>query len=368
MLFLQKAEVRKSNRIASNLKQTKLPVKKLSKATSNEVNTPKRKSSISSDKPTTKKLKSLETPTLNTTIEEKATVDVVEKSVCEGEGEENTVVDEETIVESKDDSNSFTEESTLIEVTEESSIVDESKPQATDISNTQEKQVKELKIAIGSQQEDTKDIKTDKVNDINDSQLTVDSPAYISHDDSPSPPSFLTEPSTPPVQLESPLAPYKTYLSEADKLRIEHEKSTLTKLRKALDIVITDRMARNRPTLYHQIEPVLRNSTRRAITISHLCKAMYLAPSLYQLDVKELRDFGGKVTEAFLVQFGSTWKCPLVGKDLQSRADLLADALEEFFLKNKEVMGIYDSSFISFTYIFIRFSPTQPSQNLNYLA
>lgn len=337
LLFLQKAEVRKSSRIASNLKQTKLPVKKVTKATSNEVNTPKRKSSISSDKPTTKKLKYLETPTLNTTIEEKVTVDVVEESVCEGE--EKTVVDDETIVQSKDDSNSLTEESTLIEVIEESSIVNESKPQATDISNTEEKQVKELKIAIESQQEDTKHIETDKVNDINDSQLTEDSPAYISHDDSPSPPSFLTEPSTPPVQLESPLAPYKTYLSEADKLRIEHEKSTLTKLRKALDIVITDRMARNRPTLYHQIEPVLRNSTRRAITISHLCKAMYLAPSLYQLDVKELRDFGGKVTEAFLVQFGSTWKCPLVGKDLQSRADLLADALEEFFLKNKEVMG-----------------------------
>lgn len=310
------------------MKQTKLPVTRVTRAKSSEVTTPKRKSSISSDKPTTKKLKSLQTPT------------TIEKNAVEEVEAEKTKEEEETILEDKDVTSvesSFTEGSTLVEA---SSIVDESKPpqEATD---KQEEHVKELKIAkplVESQKEDTKDIK--------DTQAIENSPAYTTpHDDddeqfdSPSPPSFLTEPSTPPVHLETPSsAPFKTYLNEADKLRIENEKSTLTKLRKALDIVITDRMARNRPTLYHQIEPVLRNSTRRAITISHLCKAMYLAPTLYQLDVKELRDFGGKVTEAFLVQFGSTWKCPLAGKDLQARADLLANALDEFFSTHKEVL------------------------------
>lgn len=311
------------------MKQTKLPVKRVTRAKKSEVTTPKRKSSISADKPTSKKLKSIETHTTKTTTEE-----IVSE-------EEKTIVEDKDAasVESKDEPNSFTEGSTLVEA---SAVVDESKPPQEATSKQEaEEHVKELKIAkplVESQKEDTKDIQSD----INDTQPIENSPAYTSHEDgqfdSPSPPSFLTEPSTPPVHLETPSAPFKTYLNEADKLRIEHEKSTLTKLRKALDIVITDRMARNRPTLYHQIEPVLRNSTRRAITISHLCKAMFLAPSLYQLDVKELRDFGGKVTEAFLVQFGSTWKCPLAGKDLQARADILANALEEFFSTHKEVI------------------------------
>ena len=118
---------------------------------------------------------------------------------------------------------------------------------------------------------------------------------------------------------------------------MQQEKSTLMNLRKALDIVITDRMARNRPTLYHQIEPVLRNSTRKTITISHICKLMFLVPELYRLDAKELRDFGGKITEAFLLQFGADWKCPLAGKDLQKRSDMIANALEDYFNTHKEV-------------------------------
>ncbi|GAA5814498.1 hypothetical protein MFLAVUS_007995 [Mucor flavus] len=170
---------------------------------------------------------------------------------------------------------------------------------------------------------------SDKSND----EATYDTPPV----DSPSPPSGLTEePYTPPVYAESSSAPYKTYLTEADKLRIEEEKLTLTKVRKALDIVITDRMARSKPTLYHQIEPVLRNSTRKSVTIAHVCKVMYVAPNLYTIEAKELRDFGGKVTEAFSIQFDNQWQVPLVGKDFQQRSDLLKTGLDNYFNTHKE--------------------------------
>jgi hypothetical protein len=151
-------------------------------------------------------------------------------------------------------------------------------------------------------------------------------------EDSPSPPSALSlfndEPATPPSLS---VAPFKEYLTPADKQRITYEKTTLQKVRKALDIVITDRAARNRPTLYHQIEPVLRNSTQRTITLSHICKVMYLSPSLYTLEAKELRNFGGKVTEAFVIEFGKDWIVPLNGKDLQKRAELLTQSVEHYF-------------------------------------
>lgn len=151
-------------------------------------------------------------------------------------------------------------------------------------------------------------------------------------EDSPSPPSFLTEPSTPPPIS----APYKTYLTVNDKERIEREITTLTKLRKALDIIITDRLARNRPSLYHNIEPVLRISTGKTITIAHVCKIMCITPKLYTLQAKEIRDFGNKVTEAFLIEFGKDWPVPLAGKDLQMRSDMLQDALIRYFATHKE--------------------------------
>ncbi|KAI9259967.1 hypothetical protein EDC94DRAFT_611362 [Helicostylum pulchrum] len=177
---------------------------------------------------------------------------------------------------------------------------------------------------------------SDKSNDeAEEPAATYDTPPV----DSPSPPSGLTEePYTPPVYAESSSssAPYKTYLTEVDKLRIEEEKLTLTKLRKALDIVITDRMARSKPTLYHQIEPVLRNSTRKSVTIAHICKVMYIAPNLYTIEAKELRDFGGKVTEAFSIQFDNQWQVPLVGKDFQQRSDLLKNGLDNYFNTHKE--------------------------------
>ncbi|KAI8067648.1 uncharacterized protein B0P05DRAFT_552393 [Gilbertella persicaria] len=153
--------------------------------------------------------------------------------------------------------------------------------------------------------------------------------------DTPSPPSSCyLEPTTPP--MHELIAPYKTYLSPADKKRIEHEKSVLVKLRKALDIVITDRAARHRPAFYHQIEPVLRNSTGRSITIGHVSQIMYVAPRLYTLEVKELRDYGGKVTEAFLLGFGQDWAIPLTGKNLEKRATMLMEAIDHFFHTHPE--------------------------------
>lgn len=158
----------------------------------------------------------------------------------------------------------------------------------------------------------------------------------LSNQDTLSPPSSFIEPMTPPIQMHS-TAPYKEYLTEADKQRIEYEKSTLEKLRKSLDIVITDRAARHQPTLYHQIESVLRNSTRRTITLSHICQIVYLTPNLYTLEAKELRNFGGKVTEAFLIQFTKDWSIPLAGKDLQKRADILKAAITQYFVEHPEV-------------------------------
>ncbi|KAI8639820.1 hypothetical protein BD408DRAFT_349223 [Parasitella parasitica] len=139
---------------------------------------------------------------------------------------------------------------------------------------------------------------------------------------------------TPPRQTY--IAPYKEYLTKADKQRIEYEKCTLEKLRKSLDIVITDRAARHQPTLYHQIESVLRNSTRRTITLSHICQIMYVTPQLYTLEVKEIRNFGGKATEAYLIQFTKDWSMPLAGKDLQKRADILKDAITQYFVNHPE--------------------------------
>ncbi|CAO0798120.1 unnamed protein product [Mucor circinelloides] len=159
----------------------------------------------------------------------------------------------------------------------------------------------------------------------------------LSTQDTLSPPSSFIEPMTPPRPSQQPYtAPHKEYLTETDKQRIEYETSTLEKLRKSLDIVITDRAARNRPTLYHQIESTLRISTRRTITLSHLCQIMYITPQLYTLEAKELRNYGGKVTEAFLIQFTKDWSMPLAGKDLQKRADILKSAITQYFIDHPQ--------------------------------
>ncbi|ORE01844.1 hypothetical protein BCV72DRAFT_252842 [Rhizopus microsporus var. microsporus] len=134
----------------------------------------------------------------------------------------------------------------------------------------------------------------------------------------------------------SPAAPFKTYVSLADKQRIEDEKLIITSVRKALDIVITDRVARNQPTLYHQTEAILRNMTGRNVKMSHICKIMYLAPRLYSVEAKELRTYGGKINEDFLIEFGKEWRVPLIGKDLQLRADMLREAVDRYFNEHPE--------------------------------
>lgn len=131
-------------------------------------------------------------------------------------------------------------------------------------------------------------------------------------------------------------APFKTYVSLADKQRIEDEKLIITSVRKALDIVITDRVARNQPILYHQTEAILRNMTGRNVKMSHICKIMYLAPRLYSVEAKELRTYGGKINEDFLIEFGKEWRVPLVGKDLQLRADMLREAVDRYFNEHPE--------------------------------
>lgn len=160
----------------------------------------------------------------------------------------------------------------------------------------------------------------------------------LSTQDTLSPPSSFIEPMTPPrPPQQAYTAPHKEYLTETDRQRIEYETSTLEKLRKSLDIVITDRAARNKPALYHQIESILRISTGRTITLSHICQIMHITPQLYTLEAKELRNYGGKVTEAFLIQFTKDWSMPLAGKDLQKRADILKSAITQYFKDHPEV-------------------------------
>lgn len=161
----------------------------------------------------------------------------------------------------------------------------------------------------------------------------------VEYQDTPSPPSSLfPEPLTPPVHTVSEYssAPYKTYVTEADKERIEYEKTTLKRLRKALDIIIPDRFARNVPCFYHQIEQSLRNSTQRNISLSHICQVMYIAPKLYSLEPTEIRNFGGKAMEAYKVGFGSG-EIPVSAKDFIARAVLLETALNQYFIDHPEV-------------------------------
>ncbi|CAO3695163.1 unnamed protein product [Rhizopus stolonifer] len=143
------------------------------------------------------------------------------------------------------------------------------------------------------------------------------------------------EPVTPPGNQHCNLslfdAPLKTYVSAADKLRMEDERNTLEKLQKVLDIVLTDRASRNVPSLYSQIESPLRNSTRRGITISHVLKVMYIAPKLYSMQAKEIRRFGNKVVEDYLIEFEKEWPLPLSPKDYASRKEMIHDGLKAYF-------------------------------------
>lgn len=293
------------------MKQTVLNLKANDKS-----DTQKRKSDITPVS-VTKKQKTLESKVCKTsiTLEKHADeTDIIQESSVEHSVDNKLIVEEVFVNQDRK------EEST--EETEEK-----------DISITEEEYV----ATTESKDESSKTTQVDIFDTVvhEDTLHAVYTP--IDSYDSPSPPSLLTEPCTPPVHLEDLSAPYKTCITSSDRARIENEKTTLEKLRKALDIVITDRMARSKPTLYHQVEPVLRNSTRKDVTLSHVCKVMFLAPNLYTLEAKELRDFGGKVTEAFAIEFNKEWTCPLAGKDLQKRSDILKDGLNRYFDTHKEV-------------------------------
>lgn len=352
VIFFKKAKPtpRKSGRLATkNLKQTVLILKSDTPTSEKESDISKRKLN-ESKKSTTKKQKtthdrssSIEAtrPSPNEVLGTKNIEENNKATVSTGEKDVSTETIEPIIKEKE----ALTE--TVQEITKENKV---STQTIVDEETLSKEHVEHItKEVVVTEQVETL-IKPDTANETVieetlslDQKETVDSPLLHSQpEDSPTPPSalslFTDEPATPPTLN---VAPYKEYLTPADKQRIMYEKTTLQKVRKALDIVITDRAARNRPTLYHQIEPVLRNSTQRTITLSHICKIMYLAPSLYTLQAKELRNFGGKVTEAFLIEFGKDWIVPLNGKDLQKRADLLIQSAEDYFDTHRQVCAVF---------------------------
>ncbi|KAI9264740.1 hypothetical protein BY458DRAFT_513831, partial [Sporodiniella umbellata] len=147
------------------------------------------------------------------------------------------------------------------------------------------------------------------------------------------------EPITPPSNSQRyhqsvSEASFREYVSLADKLRMEDEQNTLEKLQKVLDIVLTDRASRNIPALYSQIESPLRNSTRKSITITHILKVMYVAPKLYAMQAKEIRRFGNKTFEDYLIEFESSWSLPLSPKDYVTRKEAVHNGLKTYFETN----------------------------------
>ncbi|KAK4518501.1 GTP-binding protein gtr1 [Mucor velutinosus] len=330
------AVVRKSSRLASkDLKQTVLNLKCIEKptTTTNEHHT-KRKSQTVVSQPTIKKQKQhhdeedKQVYTENTTVDTtNVPNDVVEKTVTVSK--EAEIAKEEDTAEKTETITTTTEEAFAVisakdvevnETTEEAPLLDK------DIEHGNEDPREQFSV------EDDFTLTTK-----NTPTLHIPEEDALSAQDTLSPPSSCIEPMTPPrPSQQAYTAPHKEYLTETDKQRIEYETSTLEKLRKSLDIVITDRAARNRPTLYHQIESTLRMSTGRTISLSHICQIMYITPQLYTLEAKELRNYGGKVTEAFLIQFTKDWSMPLAGKDLQKRADILKSAITQYFKDHPE--------------------------------
>ncbi|KAL0093977.1 hypothetical protein F4703DRAFT_1833148 [Phycomyces blakesleeanus] len=130
-------------------------------------------------------------------------------------------------------------------------------------------------------------------------------------------------------QQESIMAINQTTTINTDN-RIEDEKLTLTRLRDALDIKLTFHAAQNQPVIFHKIQQSLCNSTRKNISLSHIAKLIYLAPELYTIQAKALRELG-RTIEAYLLEFGSTWIPPLSGKSLQDRKEILASKIKLFF-------------------------------------
>ncbi|CAO3610191.1 unnamed protein product [Cunninghamella echinulata] len=126
-----------------------------------------------------------------------------------------------------------------------------------------------------------------------------------------------------------------SFLSKLEKERIADERSTLDKLVKALDVSLTFHSARNIAAFFHKIQPMLRNSTRKNVTLSHVCKILFLAPELYDVHTKLLKEFGKEI-EAHQISFGSSWAIPLSGKSIEERKNIISDRSEKYFEEHKE--------------------------------
>ncbi|KAL9556689.1 hypothetical protein MBANPS3_001740 [Mucor bainieri] len=349
------ATVRKSSRLASkDLKQTVLNLKRIEKpANITKEHHTKRKSEKTLCKPIIKKQKQHhdeEQEQEQEQEDEQAPAENTTDAVTEmthNVVEETVAVSNHVEITQENDTCEKTETIT-ISTEETSTIVNSTKDVEVDKADSP-KLVKEDAPLLDTHLEQVHDDQQEQFSVKDDITLTAENTSTLQHipeeeeedalstQDTLSPSSSFIEPMTPPrPSSQQHVAPYKTYLTETDKQRIEYETSTLEKLRKSLDIIITDRAARNRPTLYHQIESTLRMSTRRTISLSHICQIMYISPQLYTLEAKELRNYGGKVTEDFLIQFTKDWCIPLAGKDLQKRADILKSAITQYFKDHPE--------------------------------
>ncbi|SAL99120.1 hypothetical protein [Absidia glauca] len=127
----------------------------------------------------------------------------------------------------------------------------------------------------------------------------------------------------------------KSLLIKLDKERINEERTTLDKLVSALDITLTFHAARNVAAFFHKIQPMLRNSTKKNVTISHLCQILHVAPELYDVETKLLKEYG-KDVEAHQVSIGQEWKMPLSGKMIQERKDLMMKRSGDYYEQHQE--------------------------------
>ncbi|CAO3635130.1 unnamed protein product [Cunninghamella blakesleeana] len=139
----------------------------------------------------------------------------------------------------------------------------------------------------------------------------------------------------PQEKLASPLTGTTNILSKLENERIATERATLDKLVKALDVSLTFHAARNLAAFFHKIQPMLRNSTRKNITLSHLCKILYIAPELYDVHAKLLKEFGKEI-EAHQISFGKDWSIPLTGKAVEERKNLISDRSGKYFEEHNE--------------------------------
>ncbi|KAI7860689.1 hypothetical protein BDC45DRAFT_492592 [Circinella umbellata] len=131
----------------------------------------------------------------------------------------------------------------------------------------------------------------------------------------------------------------KSFVFQSDEARVQDEKSTLHKLRNALDMSVMFHAANQRIALFHKIQPMLRNSTKKNITTQHLAKILFVAPKLYSVSPKLLGHNGTQI-ETYAVELGFDWKSPLSGKQLEQRENILEDRMKSYFIENKGKLAI----------------------------